>query len=53
VAPSNTVSVSFFIINVDVTLPNTMYFDSVEAFRVSVLPAIDSTAFFRTINLGR
>jgi hypothetical protein len=52
VAPSNTASVSFFIINVDQSA-NTMYFDSVKAVEVAEVPEIENSAFFRIINSGR
>lgn len=52
VAPSNTVSASFIVINIDESA-NTMHFDSIEAVEVVDLPALDSTGFFRIINSGR
>ena len=52
VAPSNTVSVSFFVINIDESA-NTMYFDSIEAVEVAEVPEIGNTGFFRMINSGR
>jgi len=52
VAPSNTASVSFFVINIDQSA-NTMYFDSIEAVEVAEVPEISNTAFFRIINSGR
>lgn len=52
VAPSNTVSVSFFIINIDQS-SNTMYFDTIEAVEVAEVPETGNTAFFRFINSGR
>jgi len=52
VAPSNTVSASFFAINIDQS-SNTMYFDSIEAVEAVSVPAISNSAFFRMTNQGR
>jgi len=52
IAPSNTTSVSFFIINIDQSA-NTMYFDTISAIEKAEVPAIDNKAFFRFINSGR
>lgn len=52
VAPSNSASVSFFVINIDQS-ENTMYFDFIEAVEVAEVPEITNTAFFRIINSGR
>jgi hypothetical protein len=52
VAPSNTASASFFIINIAQSA-NTMYFDSIKAVEVAEIPDVGNTAFFRFINSGR
>ena len=51
VAPPNTVSVSFYMLNVDQSAA-TMYFDSIEAVKVVQMPNDDEGAFFRLINSG-
>lgn len=52
VAPSNTSTVSFYILNVDQSA-GTMYFDSVQAVETVGIPAITNAAFFRIMNQGR
>lgn len=52
VAPADTVSVTFFILNVDQSA-NTMFYDSIHAVEAATVPAIDNEAFFRYINSGR
>jgi hypothetical protein len=51
VAPPNTVSVSFYALNLDQSAA-TMYFDSIEAAKVIQMPNDDDGAFFRVINSG-
>jgi hypothetical protein len=52
VAPPNTVTVSFYAIDVDQSA-NTIYFDSIEAVEKVQDPAIPNAAYFRIINQGR
>ena len=52
VAPSNTVTASFYIFNIDQS-PSTMYFDAIEAVEIEEVPDIGNAAFFRFTNSGR
>jgi hypothetical protein len=52
VAPPNTVTVSFYVMNIDQSA-NTMYFDSIEAVEVVDISELGNTGFFRMINSGR
>ena len=52
VAPTNTVSVSFYVMNIAQSA-NTMYFDAIEAVEVVNIPELGTSGFFRMINSGR
>ena len=52
IAPPNTVTVSFYVMNIDQSA-NTIYFDAIEAVKVVEIPALGASGFFRIINSGR
>jgi hypothetical protein len=52
VAPENTETVTFFILNVDQSL-STFYYDSITALKIGTQPEVDKASFFRIMNAGQ
>jgi hypothetical protein len=52
VAPENTETVTFFILNVDQS-PSTFYYDSITALKIGTQPEVDKASFFRIMNAGQ
>ena len=52
VAPENTTTVSFFLLNVDQS-PSTFYFDSITVLKVATSPGLHDASYFRIMNTGQ
>lgn len=52
VAPENTATASFFILNVDQS-PSTFYYDSITVFKVATSPELQDASYFRIMNTGQ
>ena len=52
IAPENTTTVSFFLLNVDQS-PSTFYFDSITVLKAAKSPELHDASYFRIMNTGQ